>query len=269
MEYSLSADVPGATGKIAGLRPVNLQKQEPASSEVARALLDYIFSGQIGPGEKLPSERQLSESFGVGRSVVREGIKSLGLLGLVEWRHGGGTYLRSADSDLLPRVIEWGLMLGERSTTDLVEARQYIERVTSGLAADRHTPEHLEAIAAALESMGAATNVDEFVDADVRFHLAVADASGNGVLSNMLKNISSLLHVWIHRVVEAEHARVLSEGEPATWPQAWSSFQEHVPVFEAIKARDRARASAAMELHMGRASARLVETLNESNAAQG
>lgn len=247
---------------IAGLRPVNLQRPEPASSEVARALLDYIFSGHVGPGEKLPSERQLSETFGVGRSVVREGIKSLGLLGLVEFRHGGGTYLRGSNSDLLPRVIEWGLMLGERHTVDLVEARQHIERVTSELAASRRSEEHLTEIEEALTAMRDAAYVDAFVDADVRFHLAVAKASGNSVLSNMLTNISSLLHVWIHRVVEAEYAKVTAAGD-ASWPTGWSSFQEHVPVLDAIRAGDSDGARAAMTAHMDKASRRLVETLEE------
>ncbi len=260
--YSLSDNTKG-TG-IVGLRPVNLQRPEPASSEVARALLDYIFSGQVGPGEKLPSERQLSESFGVGRSVVREGIKSLGLLGLVEFRHGGGTYLRGSDSDLLPRVIEWGLMLGERHTVDLVEARQHIERVTSELAAARRSADQLTAIEDALEEMRTAADVDEFVDADVRFHLAVAKASGNSVLSNMLTNISSLLHVWIHRVVEAEYANV---DDPKSWPTKWSSFQEHVPVLDAIRLGDTDAARLAMTLHMDKASKRLVDTLGKDEAA--
>lgn len=252
---------------IAGLRPVNLKRPEPASTEVARALLDYILSGQVGPGEKLPSERQLSETFGVGRSVIREGIKSLGLLGLVEFRHGGGTYLRSSDSDLLPRVIEWGLMLGERNTADLVEARQHIERVTSELAATRRTDEQLNSIEDALEAMRTAATIDDFVDADVRFHLAVAKASGNSVLGNMLTNISSLLHVWIHRVVEAEYAKVVATHEESSWPSACSSFQEHVPVVEAIRAGDAAGARAAMTLHMDKASRRLVETLDEVERA--
>jgi GntR family transcriptional repressor for pyruvate dehydrogenase complex len=262
-EYSLSVNKK-ETG-IVGLRAVNLERPEPASSEVARALLDYILSGQVGLGEKLPSERQLSESFGVGRSVVREGIKSLGLLGLVEFRHGGGTYLRSADSDLLPRVIEWGLMLGEQHTVDLVEARQHIERVTTELAAGRRSEEQLSEIEAALEAMRSASNVDEFVDADVRFHLAIAKASGNSVLGNMLTNISSLLRVWIHRVVEAEYAKV---DDPASWPTKWSSFQEHVPVLDAIRAGDSDAARLSMTLHMDKASRRLVETLQADDEDQ-
>ncbi|WIE79178.1 MULTISPECIES: FadR/GntR family transcriptional regulator [unclassified Curtobacterium] len=223
----------------------------PSSDEVARALIDYVSSGQIGPGEKLPSERQLSESFGVGRGIIREGIKSLGVLGLVEFRHGGGTYLRQGESDLLPRVIEWGLMLGERRASDLVEARRYLEQITTLLAAERSDDAHLAQIETALHAMRAATSTDEFVEADVAFHLAIAEASGNLVLANMLKSISSLLRVWIHRVMDA--AESFEE-----------SYQEHVPVFEAIRVRDSAAAAAAMESHMARASRRLTETLHDA-----
>ncbi|MEY9776292.1 GntR family transcriptional repressor for pyruvate dehydrogenase complex [Arthrobacter sp. MW3 TE3886] len=260
MEFSLSADptiaepAPRATRRkraapsVAGLKPVTVVHAEPASSEVAKALLDYIFSGQVAPGEKLPSERQLSESFGVGRSVVREGIKSLGLLGLVEFRHGGGTFLRDTNSELLPRVIEWGLMLGERRTSDLVEARQHIERVTAGLAASRRTDADLKRIKTALDAMGVAKTTEEFVAADVDFHLAVADASGNTVLANMLKNIAALLRVWIHRVMDAETSFTGSHGE-------------HTPVYEAILAGDAEKASGSMAKHMDAASGRLMATL--------
>ncbi|MDO9397131.1 MAG: FadR/GntR family transcriptional regulator [Herbiconiux sp.] len=239
---------------IAGLGPITIVPSEPASNEIARALIDYIRAGHVGPGEKLPSERQLSESFGVGRSTIREALKSLGLLGLIEFRHGGGTYYRGADSELLPRAIEWGLLLGERHTTDLVEARQYLERITSGLAAQRRSDTDLAAIERALESMRTARTTEQFVDADVAFHLAVADASGNVALANMLKSISALLRVWIHRVMDAE-----SSFEP--------SYLEHVPVFEAIRDADPAVAGTAMESHMARASGRLISTLNAAGEA--
>jgi len=236
---------------IEGLRAVNIAPSEPASNEIARAIIDYILSGQVGPGEKLPSERQLSESFGVGRSTIREALKSLGLLGLVEFRHGGGTYFRGTDSDLLPRVIEWGLLLGERHTTDLVEARQHLERITTGLAAERRDDDELRAIEHALESMRAATTTEQFVAADVAFHLAIADASGNVALANMLKSISTLLRVWIHRVMDAESSFDVS-------------LHEHGPVLEAIRDKDAAAATAAMEAHMVRANARLVATLGHA-----
>ena len=252
MASSLSTDP--SRKPIEGLRAVKIVRADPPSAEVARALLDYILSGHVGAGEKLPSERQLSESLGVSRSVVREGIKSLGLLGLIEFRHGGGTYLRSAESDLLPQVIEWGLLLGERRVSDLIEARQELEEIVTKFAATRRTEEQLAEIKRNLEAMKAAKTTDEFVTADVAFHLSVAAASNNGALSNMHTSIAALLRVWIHRVMDAAES-----FDP--------SYQEHVPVYEAIARGDVAAASAAAKAHMDGASARLMETLEGNEIA--
>jgi len=239
------------TTSIAGLRAVKIVVKDPPSAEVARALLDYILSGHVGPGEKLPSERQLSDSLGVGRSVVREGMKSLGLLGLVEFRHGGGTYLRSSESELLPKVIEWGLLLGERRVVDLIEARQHLEILLAELAAERRTNQQLASIEMAMQAMVDARTTDEFVDADVAFHLAVAAASNNSVLMNMHGSISSLLRVWIQRNMEAADSLEPSRGE-------------HIPVLEAIRAKDSKGAADMARRHMYAASERLVATLAAS-----
>ncbi|MDG4662985.1 FadR/GntR family transcriptional regulator [Mycobacterium sp. 236(2023)] len=218
--------------------------REPLSSEVARALLDAVFSGQITPGTRMPSERQLAESFGVGRFVVREALKSLGLLGLLEVRQGDGTYVRPPDSSLLPRVVEWGLLVGEQRTSDLVETRQHLEPVTARLAAERRSDADLTAIKSHLDGMRDASDNDVFVDADVAFHLSIAEATGNRVLSNMLSSIASLLNVWIRNVVEAAASR-----EP--------SYLEHVPIYDAIAERDAHAAGEAMRIHMDGAACRL------------
>lgn len=238
---------------IEGLRPVTIAPSDPPSALVAQAILEYILSGHVGPGEKLPSERQLSEALGVGRSIAREGLKSLGLLGLVEFRHGGGSYLRSSESTLLPRVIEWGLLLGERRIVDLVEARRFLEIDMVRLAADRHTPEQFEAIEAALERMRLASTAEEFTDADVDFHLALGVASGNGALANMHASIASLLRVWIHRVMDAADS-----FEP--------SYLEHVPIVDALRVRDAESAAQAVADHLERAGSRLVSTLDDPDA---
>ncbi len=218
--------------------------REPLSSEVAKALLDAVFSGQITPGTRMPSERQLAEQFGVGRFVVREALKSLGLLGLLEVRQGDGTYVRSPDSSLLPRVVEWGLLVGEQRTSDLVETRQYIEPITARLAAERRSDTDLAAIRTHLHGMRDAGDNSTFVDADVAFHLSIAGATGNTVLSNMLTSIASLLNVWIRNVVDAAASR-----EP--------SYLEHVPIYDAIEARNVDAAGEAMRTHMEGAACRL------------
>lgn len=227
--------------------------REPLSSEVAKALLDAVFSGQITPGTRMPSERQLAESFGVGRFVVREALKSLGLLGLLEVRQGDGTYVRSPDSSLLPRVVEWGLLVGEQRTADLVETRKHLEPVTARLAAERRTDSELLTIRTHLHGMRDATDDDTFVEADVAFHLSIAEATKNVVLSNMLASIASLLKVWIRSVVNAAASR-----EP--------SYREHIPVYEAIQARNPDAAHEAMRIHMEGAACRLNAAISAHNA---
>lgn len=227
-----------------------LSEREDLPREIARKLADYIFSERLAPGSRMPSERQLAEALGVGRSAVREALKSLGLLGLVEVRQGAGTYLKRPDSDLLPRVIEWGLLLGERRTLDLVEARQHVEAVVARLAAERRDAADLERLESALLTMGAAAgSAESFVEADVAFHLAVARAAKNSVLSDVLNSIASLLEVWIRRVI-------IDRGETD------SSYQEHVPIFDAIRCRDADAAGAAMTAHMEAAAARLRRTFD-------
>jgi GntR family transcriptional repressor for pyruvate dehydrogenase complex len=228
--------------------------QEPLSSEVARALLDAVFSGQITPGTRMPSERQLAESFGVGRFVVREALKSLGLLGLLEVRQGDGTYVRSPDSSLLPRVVEWGLLVGEQRTSDLVETRRHLEPVTARLAAERRSSDQLADIRTHLHGMRDAADNNVFVDADVAFHLSIARATGNSVLCNMLAGIASLLNVWIRNVVEAA-----GSTEP--------SYLEHVPIFDAIADSNPDGAAEAMRAHMDGASCRLNAAI-EAHALQ-
>lgn len=231
-----------------GLTKIDLSGREALPQEIARNLLDYVFASDMAPGTRMPSERQLAQSLGVGRSSVREALKSLGLLGLVEVRQGDGTYLKRPDSELLPKVIEWGLLLGERRTLDLVDARQQIEVVVARLAAERRTTAQVQAMKKVLQRMGRSGKVETFVESDVAFHLSVAEAAQNTVLLGVLDGVQSLLRVWIRRVVaEAGETR--------------SSYEEHVPVFSAIERGDPEAAGAAMTAHMAAASARLRATL--------
>jgi GntR family transcriptional regulator, transcriptional repressor for pyruvate dehydrogenase complex len=235
-----------------GLPRIDLSSRETLTMEVARRLLDYFLSGEVEPGMRIPSERRLAESLGVGRSLVREALKSLHLLGLLEVRQGDGTYLKRTDSELLPQVIEWGLLLGERPALDLVEARAHLEVVVAGLAAERRDARALDDLRGLLTEMRESSdNPLRFVEADVGFHLRVAEAAGNVILNDMLSGVRALLRVWIRRVVEAAGR---------TGP----SYEDHLPIFEAIERGDRAAAIAAMAAHMEGASARLKATIEQS-----
>jgi GntR family transcriptional repressor for pyruvate dehydrogenase complex len=233
----------------ANLRPVD-RSRETVAGEIARKLLAYLLSGTIKPGERIPSERQLAETLGVGRSIVREGLKSLTILGLVDVRQGDGTYLKRTDSELLPQAIEWGLLLGAKRITDLVEARHYLEVLLAGLAADRRDEPALVEMRRCVAVMEHATNADDFVAADIAFHYAVATAAGNLSLLQIMRSVRGLLQVWINRVVRA------ADSNQPTW-------EEHVAVLDAIDRGDATSARSTMEIHMVRATERLQKTLDE------
>lgn len=236
--------------KLADIDPI---KREPIATQIARRLVEFILSGAVEPGSRMPSERQLAEAFGVGRSAMREALKGLSLIGLVEVRQGDGTYLRKADGALLPEIIEWGLLLGEPRTMDLVEARQELEVVIAGLAATRRTEEDLADLRSILNRMSHPPSISGFVDIDVKFHLRLAEAAGNSVLRDIHSSVQALLRTWIARVVTAS-------GN--THP----SYEEHVPILDAIAAGDAAAARSAMSAHMSSAAERLRSTLARDHA---
>jgi GntR family transcriptional regulator, transcriptional repressor for pyruvate dehydrogenase complex len=236
------------------LRPVD-RSRETVTSEIARTLLAYLLSGKVLPGERIPSERKLSETLGVGRSVVREALKSLTVLGLIDVRQGDGTYLKRTDSDLLPQAIEWGLLLGAKRTTDLVEARHYLEVLLAGLAAERRDEGALAEMRRQVKVMEKSRNPDQFVAADIAFHFAIATAAGNQSLLQIMRSVRGLLQVWISRVMHSPGA-----SRP-TW-------EEHAAVLHAIEARDAAAAERAMEAHMAGATKRLQQTLDEHALAR-
>jgi GntR family transcriptional regulator, transcriptional repressor for pyruvate dehydrogenase complex len=229
--------------------PGPIRRDSPVSL-VARRLLDDVTAGSHRPGSRLPSERRLAESLGVGRSAIREAIAVLEVLGIVEVRVGSGTYVRGTISDLLPQAIDWGLMLGERHTRDLVETRQHLEAVTARLAAQRATDDDVAHLRSRLDRMReTAELVAEFTDADVEFHLELARIAGNTVLRDILHSVRALLRVWIQRAVGAD-------GDTA------ATLAEHVAVFEAIERRNPDAATTAMARHMESASARLERSLH-------
>ena len=224
---------------------LRLAPRQPPVAEITRTLLDYLLSGEIEPGSRIPPERQLAEALGVGRSAVREAIKSLSLLGLLDVRQGDGTYLSRSGSDLLPQVIEWGLLLGEQRIFDLVEARAEIEVMVAGFAADRANEESIARLRERLEAMrGAGEDVSRYVEADVALHLEIATLTQNEIFISLVTSLRSLLGVWAKRVLE--HA-----GETA------SSFAMHEPIVDAIARGDAEGARKAMRAHMDRADRRL------------
>lgn len=219
--------------------------RESVVSAVAKRLLEHLSSGEVAIGERLPPERDLAQILGVGRSATREALAVLDLLGIVTIRPGSGTFLRSMTSDLLPYTMNWGLMLGAPDVLDLVELRQHLEIVSATLAATRADDAARARLEQTIERMHAMqTDPKGFIDADVAFHLELAESTGNAALRDLLAGARSLLQEWVRRAIEND-----SEMGPTT--------AEHQAVLDAVLASDPRAAAAAMTAHMDSASARL------------
>ncbi|MGP3776280.1 FadR/GntR family transcriptional regulator [Streptomyces sp. SDT5-1] len=231
------------------LRPV---VRESTVTEVAKRLLDHLAAGNIKPGTRLPAERNLAEALNVARSSVRGALSALDVLGIIEIRPGSGSYVREGTSDFLPQAINWGLMLGQRRTQDLVEVRRYMEGVSARLAAERARPEDVERLdelhAALRRTSDEGGGTQAFVEADIAFHLEIAHIAGNTVLSDILHSIRALLQVWMERVNDLEGT-------------VSGTLCEHAAVVEAIRSHDPDGADRAMADHMHKASERLRQTV--------
>jgi len=234
-----SADIVASLGALPSGTPV---------SEVARRLMDLFMSGDIEPGTRLPPERQLAATLEVGRSAVREALAALEILGIVDVRPGSGTYLRGTASDLLPQTLRWGLLIGRRSTAELLDVRSGLEIYAARLAARRAEARHVARMSASLERMrNSDTDLPSFARADADFHNALTEAAGNDALIDLLHVVRSLLQVYADRAVhDAAAARL--------------AVAEHDAVFRAVEAGDEDDAASAMAVHMATASARLAAT---------
>jgi GntR family transcriptional regulator, transcriptional repressor for pyruvate dehydrogenase complex len=221
-----------------------------AVAEVTRRLLDYFTGGNIEPGSRLPPERQLASSLGVGRSAIREALAALEILGVVTVRPGSGTYLRGSVSELLPQTLSWGMLLGEQKTLELIGVRHGLEVQAARLAASAATDEAVHRLGEHLAAMERNRGADlaDFVTADMHFHQELAAAAGNELLAEMLQSIRSLIRVWVDRALnDRDHAQL--------------TCAEHAAILDAIEDRNPDDAAAAMSRHMDSAGERLRRSL--------
>lgn len=208
------------------------------TEQIATRLVDFILGARLKPGNKLPSERELMVRLSVGRSSLREAIKTLTALGVVQVSVGEGMFVGRGDLSLLTKPLSWALLMGERSTHELVEARRVIEVELAGLAADRATEEDVLAIGQCLEVMRESLDsADRYSQADLAFHLLVARAARNRVLFHVLETLQHIIRAWMVKVLAA------LDGKPV-------SLDEHVPIYAAIRAHDPQAARKAMAAHM-------------------
>ncbi|WP_323122376.1 FadR/GntR family transcriptional regulator [Burkholderia alba] len=211
--------------------------QRDLHGQTAYQLATAILRGDYAPDATLPREAELMEAYGVSRTVLREALRTLTSKGLLESRPKVGTRVRPRtawnllDADLLDWYARVSPPLA--FALKLQEMREMIEPYAAGLAADAQTPGAFAALQDAHAAMAAARNVDEWVRADLRFHLSVLAAGGNELLMPLAAVIDRTLEAQLR--MNAKRADVYN-----------ASLAEHSAVFEAIRARDAVRARQAM-----------------------
>ena len=213
------------------------------TSDVCRQLTSHLIRGDWAEGDRLPPERELCRQLGVGRASLREALKAMEVMGLIESRVGEGTFVRGR-SEFLSQPLLWAIAGSEGTDVrEIIEARITMETALAGLAAERATAEDLQQIGCHLDAMAAAPeDRDAFLRADVAFHLAIAEAAHNRILLNAVHLIRNLMQQWI--------AQALRSGADV----AKEAMAQHEAIFLAIAKRNPAKARAAMELHLTRMS---------------
>ncbi len=132
------------------------RRKSASPEEIARLLTAYVTTGDLRPGARIPSERRLAEELGVGRTVVREALKSLALVGLIESRHGDGTYVADSTPESFSRAVEWRLVAWGGERADVAEAIAVLDGDLAAMAAERRTEADLLELAAHLAEQEAA-----------------------------------------------------------------------------------------------------------------
>ncbi len=215
----------------------------PKSPSIPQVVLEeiqkLIAGGQIRPGDSLPSELELAERFGVGRSSIREAMRVLHLLGVVEVIQGKGTFVR--EPGILPLVVDWSRISQMGITSEVMEARQFMEVLLAQLAAERATGEDIEALRQSLQhSEETLSNMETNIRAGVDFHLALADAAHNQVLALMYRTIRDLyLEIARRTRITPEIAR--------------DRYHDHEHLLQAVINHDPEAAAQAMKEHLDKA----------------
>lgn len=211
--------------------------------QIADQLARSIEGGEYPPGSRLPAERELAEMLGVSRPSVREALIALEVEGLVEVRGGAGVFVLARKA---PRPREAGTPVP--GPFDVIKARWIIESEAAALAATNASAEHLQRMKAALLQMRVArTHGPEATAADQRFHLAIAEASGNAALVAVIQQLWEMRTGPLYMQLESHFS-----GEKV-WTQA---TEEHAELMDAIASRDPDAAREAMRKHMKNAEVR-------------
>ncbi len=209
------------------------------TDDAITSIKQMILTGQVGPGEKLPREKELATRLGLSRSSLREAVRALILAGILKTRQGDGTYVTSLEPHQLLEIMSLAVdFMQNRTLVELFEVRRMIEPAATALAAGRITTEDLQRLEETLRRMDSAERVEELVEADDDFHRTIAGATGNAALAALLQNLYG-------RTLRARIWRGLAEEGALDRTRI-----SHRSIYGAISTRDAELARAAATMHI-------------------
>ncbi len=228
------------------IRPVS---RATLPQEIVKAITDLIMRRVWKPGDMIPSEKELAIQFQVGRSTVREAVKSLVVLGVLDARAGEGSFIRAPNTELLSGAFRWGLMLSERNLDDLIDVRALVEVECARRAAERRSRQTLGQLSAAVDEMRQHEgSADVFMAIDMKFHNIISQAAENPIFESIGSTIQAMVRIWYPKTY------YIPETKGRT-------IAEHLKIAEAIAAEDANAAAEAMRDHLVEAGSRLKRVL--------
>ncbi|RAP77921.1 FadR/GntR family transcriptional regulator [Paenibacillus montanisoli] len=221
-------------------------ERKTVAQNILQQLIELIMNGTLAPGEKLPTEFQLMEMFGAGRSSLREAIKALAALGLIEVRVPEGTFVSATMGGFFTKQLALVSKISFDNIVELIEARIKIETDLAELAAWKSTEEELKELHDCLELMRTAENNVQFTQGDLQFHIQLGNMAKNSFLIHVLHILHDITATWIMKVIQTESSKKLA-------------VSQHERIYQAVASKDPAAAGQAMTEHLESVSALLLE----------
>jgi GntR family transcriptional regulator, transcriptional repressor for pyruvate dehydrogenase complex len=196
------------------------------TDEAIERIKEMIVSGQLRPGDRLPREADLAERLGLSRNSLREAVRALSLIRVLDVRQGDGTYVTSLRPELLLEAVGFVVDFhNDDSVLHLLEVRRILEPAATALAAQRMSTEEINSLGELLAGVKETAAVDERIDADIEFHRRIAAGSGNPVLATLIDNLSApTLRARVWRGLTQEGA-------------AERTHEQHLAIQKALAAR--------------------------------
>ncbi|RLQ82832.1 FadR/GntR family transcriptional regulator [Mycetocola zhadangensis] len=209
------------------------------TDEAILKIKEMILSGELRPGDRLPPEKELSDRLGLSRSSMREAVKALEVIRVLDVRRGDGTYVTSLEPRLLLEALSFVVDLhGDSSILELFAVRRILEPAAVALAAGRITDATIAELRSKIESIDTLTDVEGLVAHDLEFHGSIVAAAENGYLSSLIESLSS-------HTVRARIWRGLTQEKSVE-----RTLAEHRGIVDALEAGDAGLAQALMTVHI-------------------